>query len=214
MLGSERRIDGSIEFSWPARTSAWVIVRKDLQIQGCQVVACGQGRDISLFSPADELPMRANEAADGRVRQDVRVLRLPAEQPGDGGKGHLLGQQAGPRLQATRDQDAVMRREHSVGRHHMLLRGRMDADLARQVERGHPLGEATGDRERLMAIAHNRFGGKTLAVLLRQRSIERLPLCLQDASQDRLARISPGSTCEERQDLALLPVALPAAIEH
>jgi hypothetical protein len=37
--------------------------------------------------------------------------------------------------------------------------------------------------------------------------------CSQPSSSSRLARISPGSTCEEREERTLVPVAVPATVE-
>ena len=62
---------------------------------GRQVVLLDQGGDLGLLSLSDDLPVRANHGADGGSGENRVLLRLPAQQAGDGGKRYLLGQQTG-----------------------------------------------------------------------------------------------------------------------
>ena len=48
---------------------------------GRQVVVLEQG-DLGLLSLSDDLPMRADDGADGGIRENWILLRLPAQQAG------------------------------------------------------------------------------------------------------------------------------------
>jgi hypothetical protein len=56
-----------------------------------------------------------------------------AEETGDRGERQLLRQQTGPFLQATGDNDAVVRRQHTIAGHDVGLHGWVVADLTREL---------------------------------------------------------------------------------
>ncbi len=131
-------------------------MRHERQLQAREVIACGQGSDFCLFRLPHELTMRAHQAADRRVGEDRSVVGLPAEQAGDRAKGQLLGQQASPFLEATRDDDAIVPGKDSVAGDHMGLRLRMRTDLAGERQGA----EATGDGDGFVPVSVDRLRGK------------------------------------------------------
>ncbi len=98
-----------------------------------QIISVEQCGDFPLLCPADDLPMGAHEAADQGSGQHMRLVRLPAEQTAHGCKRELLGQQTGPFLQATGDNDAAVRRQHTIAGHDVGLHGWVVADLTREL---------------------------------------------------------------------------------
>ena len=55
----------------------------DLEGMGRQVVLLEQGGDLGLLSLSDDLPMRADDGADGGIGENRVLLRLPAQQAGE-----------------------------------------------------------------------------------------------------------------------------------
>ena len=48
----------------------------------CQVAVLEQGGDLGLLSLSEDLPMRADDGADGGIGENRILLRLPAQQTG------------------------------------------------------------------------------------------------------------------------------------
>ncbi len=111
-----------------------------------------------------------------------------AEQAGDRGERQLLRQQTGPFLQAAGQDDTVMCGQDGVAGHHVSLRFRMGTDLAREAESA----ETANDSDGLVAVTMHRLRGKTLPVLLRQLSIDDVPLGLEQAAEDGISRLLGG----------------------
>jgi hypothetical protein len=84
-------INGGIQVRWPTHAPPWLIGWDHLQAQRGQIVRCGQRGDLGLLGLTDDLAMGAHEAADHGVGERSSVVRLPAEETGNRGKGQLLG---------------------------------------------------------------------------------------------------------------------------
>ncbi len=126
------------------------------QAQDCEVVPCGQRADLSLFGLADNLAMCTHQAADRGVREQLRIVGLPAEQARDRDKRQLLGQPTGPFLEAAGDYDAVVRGQRRVAGDQVGLRLRMCTDLAGLREDA----EAARDGNGLVPVSVNDLRGK------------------------------------------------------
>jgi len=86
-------------------------------------------------------------------------------------------------MEATGDDHAVVGWQQRMSGHDVGL-----ADLPRQRQ----CPEAARDGDGLMAVGVDHGGGKTLPVLLGQGGVNRLPLGLQDAPEDGIARFVRG----------------------
>ncbi len=100
--------------------------------------------------------MHTYQTADRRVGEDRGGVGLPAKQAGNRDKGQLLREQAGPFLEAPRDDDPVVRRKDSVAWHRVSLRLRMCTDLAGEGQGA----EAARDSDGLMTVSVDRLRGK------------------------------------------------------
>jgi hypothetical protein len=139
----------------PASTTPWLLVGHKPQIQGSEVVTGRQRSDLSLLGLANQLPMVADEAADGGIGEHI-VVGLPTQETGDRGKGEFLRQQTRPFLETASDNDTIVRGKDSVAGHHVALRARMGTDLAGKGEGA----EAASDCDYLTAVGVNRLRGK------------------------------------------------------
>jgi hypothetical protein len=77
--------------------------------------------------------------------------------------GHSWGSRQAQEVQALRNDHAVVGRQHGVAGKGVGLAVGVGADLARQGQFGYPLGEAAGDRDRLVPISVDDRGGKNAA---------------------------------------------------
>ena len=126
------------------------------EVQAGEVVTGRQRGDLGQLCLPDNLAMRAHEAADRRVREHVLIVGLPAEQMGDRDEGQVLRQQTGPLLEATGDDDAVVRGQDSIARDDVGLRRRVGTDLTGEGEGTEPASDGDG----LVAVGVDRLRGK------------------------------------------------------
>ncbi len=145
-----------VEFGWPPCPAPRLLVRHQDQVQACEIVADGQRCSFGPLRLANDLTMCSDKAADRGVGEHVLVLGLPAKQVGNRAKRQLLRQQAGPFLEATGDDDALVWRKNRVAGDHMGLHLGMRTDLARQREGT----EAARDRDGLVPVTVNWLRGK------------------------------------------------------
>jgi hypothetical protein len=75
-----------------------------------------QGASLLYFGLTNDLSMLADQVAHRGIREQARFLRLPTQQSRDRRKRQLLGQQTGPFLYTSRDQDALMTRQEGISR--------------------------------------------------------------------------------------------------
>ena len=65
--------------------------------------------------------MRSDEAADRGIREDLSVVGLGAEQARDGDKGNSCANRQAQEMQATGDNDAVVRRQSGLPEYPLML---------------------------------------------------------------------------------------------
>jgi len=105
--------------------------------------------------------MGAHQRAERRGTEHVLLVRLPAQQTGRRLKGQVLGQQAAPLLEPTRDDHPRMGRQRRVARQRVALRLGIDTDLPRQVQQA----KAAGHGDRRVPIFLDMSGGHLRAML-------------------------------------------------
>ena len=81
-----------------------------------QIGMLEQGASLLYFGLTNDLSMLADKVAHRGIREQARFLRLPTQQSRDRRKRQLLGQQTGPLLYTSRDQDALMTRKEGISR--------------------------------------------------------------------------------------------------
>src|SRR5262245_46559698 len=114
LLSGKRCLDSCAEFHWPSSSSASLLVWHEVQVKRRKIGARCQGGNLFLLGLANDVPMVTNQAAQGRLPKHLGLVGLPPEQASAGGEREFLRQQAGPFLEATRDDDRVVQGQASV----------------------------------------------------------------------------------------------------
>ncbi|HSH79268.1 MAG TPA: hypothetical protein VLA19_12145 [Herpetosiphonaceae bacterium] len=91
-------VDRCVQFRRPPSSTPWLLSGHKVQLQAREIIPYGQRDNLCLLSLPNELTMRAYQAADRRVGEQIIVVGLPAEQAGNRDKGQVLRQQTGPFL--------------------------------------------------------------------------------------------------------------------
>lgn len=178
--GLQGRLHRSRQFGRPGRMAARGSQGDQVGLELAEVLLGLQGLYLGQLGLPDGLAMLLNQGAYFGVRDHLFLLSLPAQQAGGGGEGKLLGQQAGPLLQAPGNDHALVLWEHRGKRQEVGLAALAVADLLSQVQDP----QAAGNLEIRFAVEDGLAVLVDMLVRACQDPIEEFPLLEEDRTHD------------------------------